>query len=285
MICIQKPDGFVGSKLVAVLRARGLHHCSMADRARRPSGPSVYLLNRWNSVPSSTTGSARAEVTASLLPLLELLDESDWNDVVHVVFLSSAGAVYGPASGLADEAACPSPTSNYGAGKLAAEAFLKVAAARHRFPLTILRPSNLYGPGQPWRPGFGIVPAIHAALNGGAPVQIWPGADVRKDYLYIDDFIDALVCVLRGVPPTSGHVRVFNVASGHCANVHELLSLSARVRGGDVSALEPAGGHGNKDCIVAPDARRFRDWFGWQPRYDLGMGLKATFDWLDGRAP
>lgn len=282
MICVQKANGFVGSGLMEALRARRLPHCLLEEDIRCPVGPRILLLNRWNSVPSSTAASARGEVIASLLPLLDMLDDSIWDDVLHVVFLSSAGAVYGPTSGLAEETALPSPSSNYGAGKLAAEAFLRVAASRRGFPLTILRPSNLYGPGQFARPGFGIVPAIHAALNGREPVRIWAGAEVRKDYLYIDDFIDALICVLLGDPPEAGQVKVFNVASGYCANVSELLSLSRALQRCGTLETEMFCRQVFDVSVVAPDASCFRERYRWQPRYDLGTGLKAAFAWLDG---
>jgi UDP-glucose 4-epimerase len=280
-ICIQKQDGFVGARLVSALRAGGFPYFPIADFIQGALRPRVILLNRWSSVPLTTAACSRSEVQLSLLPLLELLDDVDWVGVDHVVFLSSAGAVYGPGHEAVDESVVPRPTSNYGAGKLAAEAFLAAAATRHGFALTVLRASNIYGPGQPVRAGFGVVPAIYLALSTGLPFEMWPGSDVRKDYLYIDDFIDALLRVLLGEPPKAGEVRVLNVASGYCASVPEIFDLSTRLRAWRPSAVQRIAGRIQRGRIIAPDAQRFRSLYGWQPRYDLLTGLKATFDWLD----
>lgn len=280
MIWVEKPAGFVGGRLTEALTARGIPWQALMDRpsGERPSG--VIFLNRWYSVPSTTARSARSEAERSLLPLLELVDRLDWRRSSHVVFVSSAGAVYGPGPDPSTEMAQPLPTSNYGAAKLAAESFLAAAAVRHRFPLTVLRPSNLFGPGQPARPGFGIVPALHRSLVEGSAIEYWPGSEVRKDYLYIDDFIDALMCVLLE-PPDDAPVRVYNIASGHCASVPELRSIALQVVHGRVPP--PTAASGPAAPAIAPDARRFSERYGWQPRHALSAGLRATFAWLDGR--
>ena len=83
-------------------------------------------------------------------------------------FISSGGTVYGnPPAQLIDESTHCAPLSYHGAGKVAIEAFLNAfRAAGHA--VTVLRPSNAYGPGQFLEQGFGLV------VGGGPKLQIQP---------------------------------------------------------------------------------------------------------------
>ena len=89
---------------------------------------------------------------------------------------------------------CTSPISYHGAGKVAVEAFLHAYASLSRGSVTILRPSNLYGPGQPYRKGFGIVRTILEHIRSGIPIEIWGDGEIVRDYIYIDDFLK--ICML-----------------------------------------------------------------------------------------
>ena len=211
--------GFIGRALAASFAAEGweVHVLSRKPALDLPAGVQAHvgdqgdkallnpLLARCAHVihlasattPGDTVWSPSAEAEASLIPALRFLDCFQGYPESRVIFVSTGGALYGNAEG-ANETTLPVPGSYHGAGKVALEAFFSVLGQRRPGGLTILRPSNVYGPGQALRAGFGIIPSLLQRARDGGTVTIWGDGSSVRDYLYIDDmvavFMIDLVC-------------------------------------------------------------------------------------------
>jgi nucleoside-diphosphate-sugar epimerase len=72
---------------------------------------------------------------------------------------------------------------------------------------TVLRPFNLYGPGQ--RPDF-LLPAFVSATINDKPLKVYDGGDQTRCLIYIDDFIEGMVTASKA---ESGKHEVFNLGS------------------------------------------------------------------------
>lgn len=278
-IALQKSSGFLGARLAALLATNQAFE--LVSALPDPAAPAdVLLLNSWGSVPSSSAGQPLAEITYSLTPLLKFL--SDYSTAVpkHVVFFSSAGAVYanqGDAGGVEtlSESTELSPNSAYGAGKIAAEAFLRAESARLEFALTILRITNVYGPGQAMRVGFGIIPAIYQTMTSDAVMSLWPSSQQPRDYLYIDDFLDAFLALTSAPAPQAG-TQVFNLGSDFSANVPELIAIAeTTLRKTCRTSVQLA--HSRDPKIALPSAAAFRSAFNWRAQVGLEEGIARTF--------
>ena len=118
----------------------------------------------------------------------------------RVVFLSSGGAIYGNTEG-ADEDALPSPMSYYAVHKYVAERYLALSGVSY----AIARLANAYGPGQ--RAGLegGVVAVFAEALASGEPITIHGSGDQRRDFVHVDDIVEALAGDGRDVE--GGHVE------------------------------------------------------------------------------
>ena len=132
--------------------------------------------------------------------------------VRRVVFASSA-TVYGdqkvkPVS----EELSPHPAVPYAVSKLAAERYLFTIGRLENFETVALRIFNAYGPGQPLPPAHApVIPLfMHQILGGGSVVVFGDGAQSR-DFVYIDDVVDALVSAGSA---TGVNQQVINVGSG-----------------------------------------------------------------------
>jgi UDP-glucose 4-epimerase len=77
--------------------------------------------------------------------------------------------------------------------------------------VTVLRPSNLYGPGQSMRDGFGLIRTMLEHARQGTAMQIWGDGESVRDFLYIDDLVEACYQVLE---QRSRGWEVFNVGAG-----------------------------------------------------------------------
>ena len=88
-------------------------------------------------------------------------------------------------------------------------------------PSTSLRLSNAYGPGQPARPGQGVVASWLAAAVAGRPLHIIGDGEAVRDFVFIDDVAGAIVaaCTSDDVPP------VVNVGSGQPTRLRKLAEI------------------------------------------------------------
>lgn len=258
-------------------------HTSPLDNAKLlhtllPTCRTVYYLAS-DSTPGTSASEPMWESELNLGPALRFLDILQKYDQVHLVFISSGGTVYGnPRSLPVGEDQPLSPLSYHGAGKIAMEAFLQAYCRQFGRSVTILRPSNFYGPGQPYRKGFGIVRGILEHLRRDRPVEIWGDGENVRDFLYVEDFVDACLR-LQEKEPMKGAVEIFNVGYGRGHSINGLCGLVESVTGRRIRREYRSGRPIDVRSIVLDYSRLHRA-TGWAPATDLETGLARTWEWL-----
>jgi UDP-glucose 4-epimerase len=191
---------------------------------------------------------------------------------VKRMVLASSGAIYGeqrrqPVS----EKTIPNPDSPYGVSKLASEHYVFTIGALCGIETVALRIFNAYGPGQ-------FVPASHApvipqflkqALGGGSLVVFGDGNQTR-DFVYIDDVVDALFAAA-----TASDVdrRIINVGSGQEVSINQLVDKVAQAIGREVNHLYSQANDGGVSRLVA-DIGLARRKLGFRPKVGLDKGLE-----------
>ena len=224
--------------------------------------------------PAISATQPSKEGEENLLPLLRLLEALSKQPPRQFIFMSSGGTVYGNPNILPVTEDNPLlPISYHGAAKAAAEHFLH-AYAHSGFPVAILRPSNVYGPGQKGPAGFGIIRTILQHLKSGTPMEIYGDGKMLRDYLYIDDLVNAVVEVQQ--QNCSGS---FNVGMGMGYSVDELINLSEFVTNQKLAVIKkPARAMDVKGIVL--DYGRIKNTTGWMPTTDLATGISRTWEWL-----
>jgi UDP-glucose 4-epimerase len=291
-------NGFLGLALARALAAAGREphvlsrttqpgrrdgiafHCGSQDDPDIVSplllgcGTLVHLAS--TTTPGLSAGRSSVDAIENLLPAARLLEIMATCPPERLVFVSSGGAIYGNPRRLpADESEPPNPLSSHAAGKAALEAFFTSFAHCHGIPLTILRPSNLYGPGQEFRSGFGLVRTMLGRALRGEPVEVWGDGQIVRDYLFIDDAVDACLRLLRQ-PERWG---TFNIGSGTGTSILELIGLVQRVTGRNLAVRAYPSRPVDVRAIVL-DSARLATATGWEPRTPLEQGLRHTWSWL-----
>ncbi len=206
----------------------------------------VYHLAARVSVPESMLypRDYNAVNVGGTVSVLEAMRDAGVNRVVF----SSSGAVYGEqgAQPLAENMA-PDPRSPYAVSKLAAEYYVRTTGILWNIETVSLRVFNAYGPGQQLPASHPpVIPAfMKQALKGGSIVVHGDG-DQTRDYVYIDDVVDALEAAATA--PNVDRL-VINVGSGVETSVNALVQavgsvvgkpltpLHVRVEGGGVSRM------------------------------------------------
>lgn len=230
------------------------------------------------STPGSSAGKPLQELDENLRPTVALLQALQAHPRLPLIYLSSGGTLYSRiAEGASDELAAVYSRSYHGAGKIAAEHFIEAWCNQFDGAAVVLRPSNLYGPGQDERPGFGIVPAAFGKLVRGETLRVWGDGSAERDYLYIDDFTRLVLAALDAAPKPG--FRVFNACSGASIDLNGLFALIERVAGRTLHRTYDAGRKVDAPS-VRMQATRAKQAFGWGAEVELVEGLERTWRWF-----
>jgi dTDP-glucose 4,6-dehydratase len=173
------------------------------------------------------------------------------------------------------------PSSPYAASKAASDHLVRVWGRTYGLPVLLTNSCNNYGPYQ--FPEKLLPLMILRALHGQTLPVYGRGENVR-DWLYVDDHVEALLAVLqRGQPGETYNVggsaerRNIDMVGQICELVDELASpLTAGPRRALIRFVEDRPGH---DLRYAIDASKLRRELHWRPAHDLAGGLRKTVRW------
>lgn len=200
------------------------HHFSGVDL--------VYYLAS-GSIPSSTWASPEQEVQLNLLPFLRFLTSVAACGVKKVVFVSSAGTIYGPTDEKVTEISDKNPFNPHGIIKLTMEYFLNYFNNKEHLGYDIYRVANVYGEGQNTGKGLGIINTFLENILDKGEVNIFGDGENVRNYIYVDDLARILLYSLNSPPGTP---EVFNVASGDNLSINELVAVIRSVVDHDFKA-------------------------------------------------
>jgi UDP-glucose 4-epimerase len=215
----------------------------------------------------------------NVLGLLAVLESARMSGARKVVFASSGGTIYGDqATFPVKESAPVDPHSPYAASKICGETYLATYRQLCRLQTTALALGNVYGPRQDPYGEAGVVSIFGSALLEGRPTVIYGDGTSTRDYVYVDDVVEAFVLSAGA----AGNGMRINVGTGRETSVCELHRLLARAAGRpDTPGFLPPR-HGELDR-VALDSTTAQRVLGWRAQTELEDGLDRTVDWLRSR--
>jgi UDP-glucose 4-epimerase len=196
----------------------------------------------------------------------------------RLVFASSGGTVYGepdPSALPIDETYPPRTTNPYGVSKRSAEDYLASFADLHGLEPVSLRLGNIYGPRQDPHGEAGVVAIFCNRLLAGEPVTIFGDGRQTRDYVFVEDVVDAFVA--GGEHPDAPGARL-NIGTGVETSVLELYDALRAVAGfGDEPTFAPA--RPGELARIALDCAAAARVLGWAAKADLPAGLARTWAW------
>lgn len=172
------------------------------------------------------------------------------------------------------------PVSYYGVTKLAAERYVHIAAERPDTALaaTSLRMFNVYGERQSISNSYqGVLAIFIGNVLRGEPITIHGDGMQTRDFVYVDDVVDAWLHVLD-LPAAFG--RTLNVGSGRETSVNELADSVLRAFGESRSTWEVRheGAQLGDQRRAAADTSALAG-LGWRRTSSLEEGLAITASW------
>jgi UDP-glucose 4-epimerase len=271
--------GFIGSALARRLEQEkiavhilGRHDAERLENVLPQCGTVIHLASATTPGSSATHPSLELGNLALTLRLLELMQSQP---ETHLIFFSSGGTVYGNPDRLPVTEDTPiAPLSNHGAGKASQEAFCQAfRACGHA--VTILRPSNAYGPGQTMCHGFGLVRTMLECVRVGTPLEIWGDGENIRDFIYIDDIIEACTRLIN-LPQDSG---TYNLGSGIGYSINQVRRIVEAMCSKELRTIYRPG-RGIDVRSVVLDNSRLNAGLGWQPGVGLADGIARAWEWL-----
>lgn len=193
---------------------------------------------------------------------------------VRRFILASSAAVYGDDPQLPkNEEMDVTPISPYGADKASAEHYVYLANSLWGFEGVVLRYFNVFGPRQdPDGPYAAVIPRFVSRLVSGTPPVIYGDGHQTRDFLYVDDVVEANLLAARADDAPGG---VFNIARGETTSLLDLLGV---LQANDGLRITPKFEPAREGDIVHSSARieRARSTLGFAPSISLAEGLKIT---------
>ena len=216
------------------------------------------------------------DASVNVIGTIRLAEAARSNGVRKIVHTSSGGSIYGtPPTYPTSETTPADPASPYAAGKVAGEVYLNTFRHLYGLDCSHIAPANVYGPRQDPHGEAGVVAIFAQALLSGKPTKVFADGSKTRDYVFVDDVVDAFVKASGDV----GGGRRFNVGTGIETSDRQLHSaVAAAVGGPDDPQFHPERlGDLKRSCLDIGLAERV---LAWRPKVQLDDGVRRTVEYF-----
>lgn len=230
----------------------------------------IHLVS--TTIPA-TSANVRFDVETNLLPTIDLLDQMAQHKVRRIVYISSGGVVYGPSPARRREIDEAFPINSYGAVKLAIEKYLFMYAHQHNILPLVVRLSNPYGPYHVNRAQGVINVALRAAIRG-EPVQMWGDGTNKKDYIFVEDCVEAILDLVAA----EAWGQIVNIGSGQEHSLLDIFRIVAEIVPGFSWHQTKARAFDTRNFSL--DISKLQKLCGQRFFTDIHVGIQKTHSWL-----
>ena len=164
--------------------------------------------------------------------------------------------------------------NDYAMTKWVGEMMIKNSAMQHGTETVIIRPFNVYGPGEHYHPYRGFVPKfIYHALND-IPYTVYLGH--KRTLEYIDDFVEAVANVVDNFKAG----EVYNIGGDEVYEIKYISDLVLKCVGRDDSIVTYKEAEPVTTKVKIPDSTKAKRDLGWRPKVRPEEGIPRTVDWF-----
>jgi len=215
----------------------------------------------------------RLDMESNVIGTFNMLEGARMHGVGRFVFASS-GAPAGEVDPPIHEELPPHPVSPYGASKLAGEGYCSAYHKSFGVDTVVLRFGNVYGPGSTHKASV-VAKFIKKALRG-EPLEIYGDGTQTRDFIYIEDLIDAVV--LAATRPDIGG-ETSQIATSRETTVNEITDAIVRalaehgIARPEIRMAAPRTGDVKRNFS---DTSKARALLGWECRWSIEEGMAET---------
>lgn len=228
-----------------------------------------YVVNLSGYVDhSSFTNGGRCVFETHFNGVLNLLLGLDNSGVRRFIQIGSSDE-YGDVQAPQTEDLREAPISPYSLGKVASTHMLQMLNKTEGFPVVILRPFIVFGPGQG---GDRFVPQVIRGCLSGVEFPVSLGNQVR-DFCYVGDVVNGILKAMIA-DDVNGHV--INIASGKPVTVRKVIDNIRMIIGGGSPAFGEIPFRPGENMELYADISKAKELLDWEPVVSLNEGLERT---------
>jgi len=139
----------------------------------------------------------------------------------------------------------------------------------------MIRTTAIYGPHDSFNEHGHVIPQlIMKADSGMNPFEVWGDGSQMRDFIYVDDVVDAVMTVIEKAPTG----RPYNAATGKGTTITELVKTIT-----DIYGYEPEFNYDVTKPTMIPirlvDVSRIKNELNWEAKTSLRKGLEQTIEW------
>ncbi|MBU3852005.1 MAG: NAD-dependent epimerase/dehydratase family protein [Candidatus Paralactobacillus gallistercoris] len=208
--------------------------------------------------------------------LLEVLRK--YHLPVKKVLFASSAAVYGNDPHLPKlETSTIDPLTPYAIDKFATERYLMDYGRLYNIPTVATRFFNIYGPKQnPSSPYSGVLSIISDCIKQGKTFNLYGDGQQVRDFVYIDDVIDALLLLTK---ESDINHEVFNVAAGVGTTLNDVIRAYEHAAGKNLAVNYLPERVGDIKYSYA-DITKLRQ-LGFKPKYNIESGIAKYWQYIN----
>jgi nucleoside-diphosphate-sugar epimerase len=274
LVIVTGASGFIAASVIRLLRGNG-HEVVLLDHKRG----NVEDADYWNGLPRADHVihlAGKSYVPDSWKAPADFLQTNVQGTAraidycrtsrAHLVFVSAYA--YGIPQRLPiDESHPLVPNNPYALSKAVAEQICTFHTLNEKLPVTVVRPFNIFGPGQ--RPEF-LISTLLDQIARGQEIRV-KDLMPRRDFLYVDDLADGIVRTLN----RPAGLRTVNFGSGVSYSVREIIDVAQAAAGTNLPVVNEGTPRMSEIPDVRADIRLARELLSWEPMTSLrdGIGL------------
>jgi nucleoside-diphosphate-sugar epimerase len=295
-ILIVGGTGFIGTHIVKEALVRGLkvtiiskNHKALSDRIKNVDYLATDISNQDN-----LYNQLKEKAFHYVINLGGYVDHSDYSSGGDIVFNSHFNGTknlincinkdslrsfiqigssdeYGANEAPQNESQRESPISPYSFAKTTAAHFLQMLYRTEHFPVVVLRPFLVYGPGQ------GMERFIPQVIEGCLEGKEFPTSEGKqlRDFCFIDDFVQS---IFSSIDNTEALGEVINIASGEPIFIKDVVNKIQNIITTGSPQFGEASYRVGENMELYADISKAKKLLNWQPKISLEEGLKKTID-------
>ena len=191
------------------------------------------------------------------------------NKKIKAFIQIGSSSEYGKSKAPQNESSLCRPAMIYGKSKLQSTIFLLEKYRKQKFPATILRFFQIYGPHQDENR---FIPIIINKCLKNKKFNCSPGTQTR-DFIYIDD---AVVAIMQAIKTKTSLGKIINIGSGKPIILKKIIKMVVNLVNGGVPLYGKIKLRVDEPKRIYPNLRKAKKILKWSAKVSIMNGIKKT---------
>lgn len=228
---------------------------------------------------SKSSGIPHIDLETNALSTLNILEYLRKNETPLKRFIyTSSCSIYGQSNTLpTTEMSSPNISSIYAATKYLGENYTNLYHKLYGIPVSIIRYSNVYGPGQtPDKKICGVIGKFIYQFINKQKIVIYGNGESKRDYSFIDDVVDATYTIALK-EKTIG--ETYNISTNKNYSVNEIIKIiESKLGSVNISYNQPRVIDNIDNRLISYE--KLNKDTGWRPKHDIKEGVEKTIQYF-----